>query len=163
MTGVLGRFSEWPVVQRVVGESAFLVAVTVGVSASVDENHLPAAMRGPNGWPTPSATTWLRPRWTTTARKPRWAARSTPTAKATSIPAGCATRLDSVPLPGPSPSYLVTVHAFYGIYVNNGTRYIAPNPFWDRAQVKTEAEAPLLLDRLTRQMAARYLHSGAVR
>ena len=64
---------------------------------------------------------------------------------------------DSVPLPGPEGGYLVTVHADYGIYVNNGTRFISPNPFWDRAALATEREADDLLDRMTRQMLARYV------
>jgi hypothetical protein len=64
---------------------------------------------------------------------------------------------DSVPLPGPDGGYLVVVHADYGIYVNSGTRYIAPNPFWERATLRTEREADDLLERMTHQMLARHL------
>lgn len=61
--------------------------------------------------------------------------------------------VDSVPLPGGG--YIVTVHADYGIYVNNGTRYQSANPFWERAALRTEREAPDLLDNLTAEMLAR--------
>lgn len=63
--------------------------------------------------------------------------------------------VDSVALPGPIGGYIVTVHADYGIYVNNGTRYIQANPFWERAALRTEREGPDLLDGLTRDMLAR--------
>jgi hypothetical protein len=64
---------------------------------------------------------------------------------------------DSVPLPGPEGGYLVVVHADYAIYVNSGTQFIAPNPFWERATLRTEREADDLLLRMTHQMLARYL------
>lgn len=62
--------------------------------------------------------------------------------------------VDSLPLPGPGHMHLVTVHADYGIYVNNGTRYMPANPFWERATLRTEQEADDLLDRVTRQQFA---------
>jgi hypothetical protein len=46
----------------------------------------------------------------------------------------------------------VMVHADYGIYVNNGTRYIAPNPFWDRALLRTEAIAEGELERAVAEL-----------
>jgi Bacteriophage protein of unknown function (DUF646). len=133
------------------------MAVTVQMRARVDENHLQRAMRG--YW-------WLEEAWVdnTATYQKAFHREEAPLGRAVYTdeeghdhPGWLRDSVDSVPLPGETPSTLVTVHAFYGIYVNNGTRHQAPNPFWDRAQVKTEREAPLLLDRLTAQMLVRYL------
>lgn len=64
---------------------------------------------------------------------------------------------DQVPLPGPLGGYLITVHADYAIFVNNGTRYIQANPFWERATLRTEREAPDTLEWATRQWLVRYV------
>jgi hypothetical protein len=58
-----------------------------------------------------------------------------------------------VPLPGGES--LITVDAFYGIYVNNGTRHQSANPFWERATLRTEHEAEPLAEAMVRQMLAR--------
>ncbi len=50
--------------------------------------------------------------------------------------------VDRVHLPGND--WRITVHAFYGIYVNNGTRHMAPNPFFDRAVERVFPEAARL-------------------
>jgi len=63
----------------------------------------------------------------------------------------------------PDGGQLTTVWAVYGIYVNNGTRFMAANPFWERATLRTEREADGLTDRLTRQMLARAVGSGSLR
>jgi hypothetical protein len=69
--------------------------------------------------------------------------------------------VDSVELPGGG--YITIVHADYGIYVNNGTRNMAANPFWERATLRTEREADDLTDRLTRQALARFAGVGSLR
>lgn len=61
--------------------------------------------------------------------------------------------VDSIELPGGG--YITIVHADYGIYIESGTRYISANPFWSRATLRTEREAPDLLDRLTREALTR--------
>jgi hypothetical protein len=60
---------------------------------------------------------------------------------------------DAIPLPGGE--WLTTVHAFYGVYVNYGTRHMAANPFWERATLRTEREAEPLADAMVRAMLQR--------
>jgi hypothetical protein len=69
--------------------------------------------------------------------------------------------VDSVELPG-GQGYITVVHADYGIYVNNGTRNMAANPFWERATLRTEREADDLLDNLTREALARFARVGSL-
>lgn len=57
--------------------------------------------------------------------------------------------------PLPDGSQWLQVDAYYGIYVNNGTRYQPPNPFWDRALLRTEALADVELERATAELMAR--------
>jgi hypothetical protein len=57
--------------------------------------------------------------------------------------------------PLPDGGQWLQVEAFYGIYVNSGTRFQAPNPFWDRALLRTEALADITLEAVTAQMLAR--------
>lgn len=59
--------------------------------------------------------------------------------------------VDTIELP-PGDSWLVTVHADYGAYVNFGTRHQAANPFWARAVARTEALMDPMLDTRTRTM-----------
>lgn len=47
------------------------------------------------------------------------------------------------------------VDAYYGIYVNSGTRFQPPNPFWDRALLRTEAMADETLAVATAELMAR--------
>jgi hypothetical protein len=59
----------------------------------------------------------------------------------------------ATPLPGGG--QWVQVEAVYGIFVNNGTRYMAANPFWDRATMRTELQTEDILDRLMPEFWAR--------
>lgn len=63
--------------------------------------------------------------------------------------------IDELALPGPGHAWLVTVHASYGVYVNNGTRHQAANPFWERALSTTMGELEPVTESMTRAMLAR--------
>jgi hypothetical protein len=128
---------------------------SLGLSMRLTDNHVPALMRGLD---------WLADAWADNmAYSLRdHAQREAPVGREVYTdeeghehPGWLRESIDVLPLPGPSHPWLVTVHAFYGIYVNNGTRNMAPNPFWDRAVFRAELEGDDLLDWSTRQWLLR--------